>query len=104
MLRLRQPVRGAEPFDRRTTRGSPPSLSKSRCFNRRVSLGSSLLYFSFTAFAAAVLFSASTLSVHAQSELVERQVTAAPGHDVRVGVYINLKSDCSTGPLPTIRL
>ena len=57
-----------------------------------------------TAFAAAVLFSASTLSAHAQSELVERQVTAAPGHDVRVGVYINIKSDCSIGPLPTIRL
>ena len=57
-----------------------------------------------TAFAAAVLFSASTLFAHAQSELVERQLTAAPGHDVRVGVYINIKSDCTTGPLPAIRL
>jgi hypothetical protein len=57
-----------------------------------------------TAFAAAALFSACTFSAHAQSELFERQVTAAPGHDVRVGIYVDIKSDCTTGPLPAIRL
>ena len=57
-----------------------------------------------TTFAAAALFSACTFSAHAQSELFERQVTAAPGHDVRVGIYVDIKSDCTTGPLPAIRL
>jgi hypothetical protein len=57
-----------------------------------------------TAFAAAVPFSVLTRSAHAQSELVERQVTATPGHDVRVGIYVDIKSDCTAGPLPAIQL
>ena len=36
--------------------------------------------------------------------MIERAVSAAPGHDVRVGVYTDIRSDCTTGPLPAIRL
>jgi hypothetical protein len=57
-----------------------------------------------TTFAAAVLLGVLTLSAHAQSELVERQVTATPGHDVRVGIYVDINSDCTAGPLPAIQL
>lgn len=39
---------------------------------------------------------------HGQS--VVRQARGEPGKDIRVGVYINVKPDCSSGPLPTIRL
>ncbi len=35
---------------------------------------------------------------------VERSVTAAPNKDTRIGVYLNVLPDCTSGPLPTIRL
>ena len=40
----------------------------------------------------------------AQGDVAERQVKVAPGHDERVGVYTNIKPDCTGGPLPAIRL
>jgi hypothetical protein len=39
-----------------------------------------------------------------QGDVAERQVKVAPGRDERVGVYTNIKSDCTGGPLPAIRL
>ena len=33
-----------------------------------------------------------------------RAARGEPGKDIRVGVFINVKQDCSSGPLPTIRL
>ncbi len=47
---------------------------------------------------------ASALAAGAQTELLERNFNAAPGHDVRVGIYTDVRADCSLGPLPTIRL
>jgi len=44
------------------------------------------------------------LGSRAQGELVERQVKASPGKDVRVGVFLNIRQDCTSGPLPAIRL
>ena len=38
---------------------------------------------------------------HAQSV---REVKAASGKDVRVTVYVNIRPDCTSGPLPAIRL
>ena len=35
---------------------------------------------------------------------VERKTTGRPATDIRVGVFINVKNDCTSGPLPTIRL
>lgn len=52
----------------------------------------------------ALLLCASAQSVRAQSNLIERAIKAAPGHDVRVGIYTDIKPDCTSGPLPAIRL
>jgi len=46
----------------------------------------------------------STLGARAQADLVKRDVTAAPGRDVRVGIYTNIRPDCTSGPLPAIKL
>jgi hypothetical protein len=40
----------------------------------------------------------------AQAPTVERSVKAQADKDVRVGVYVNVQPDCTSGPLPTIRL
>lgn len=40
----------------------------------------------------------------AQSQTVERSVKAVPNKDTRIGVYLNVQPDCTSGPLPTIRL
>jgi uncharacterized membrane protein len=39
-----------------------------------------------------------------QTETVEQSAKAQAGKDVRIGVYLNVKPDCTSGPLPTIRL
>jgi len=40
----------------------------------------------------------------AQDQPVERHFKGAVGKDIRVGIYLNVKPDCTSGPLPTIRL
>ncbi|HXX04826.1 MAG TPA: hypothetical protein VEJ37_10870 [Xanthobacteraceae bacterium] len=40
----------------------------------------------------------------AQTDNAVRDIKAAPGKDTRVGVYTNIAADCTTGPLPSIRL
>jgi len=40
----------------------------------------------------------------AHGETVERTMRGPTDKDIRVGVYINVLPDCSSGPLPTIRL
>jgi len=35
---------------------------------------------------------------------VERMVKSAPNKDTRIGLYLNVLPDCTSGPLPTIRL
>jgi hypothetical protein len=54
--------------------------------------------------AVAALLCLSALAAHAQGRVVEREVKAAPGHDARVGIYTDIKPDCTSGPLPAIRL
>jgi len=39
-----------------------------------------------------------------QAGAVTRAAKGEAGKDIRVGVFINVKPDCSSGPLPTIRL
>jgi hypothetical protein len=34
----------------------------------------------------------------------EKSARAQSGKDVRIGVYINIRPDCTSGPLPTIKL
>jgi hypothetical protein len=43
-------------------------------------------------------------SAEGQSQVVERSVKSFPNKDTRIGVYINVRPDCTSGPLPTIRL
>jgi hypothetical protein len=53
---------------------------------------------------AALFFFASMQLACAQSPLVERTVKAAAGQNVRVGIYTSIRPDCTSGPLPAIRL
>lgn len=53
---------------------------------------------------AALYFFATMQLACAQSPLVERTVKAAPGQNVRVGIYTSIRPDCTSGPLPAIRL
>ena len=39
-----------------------------------------------------------------QSRIVERTVKSVPNRDTQIGVYLNVLPDCTSGPLPTIRL
>jgi hypothetical protein len=59
----------------------------------------------FLAFALAVLMDG-TGAVWAQTgiQMVERSVKTVPNKDTQIGVYLNVLPDCSSGPLPTIRL
>jgi hypothetical protein len=35
---------------------------------------------------------------------VERSVKALPNKDTQIGLYLNVRQDCTSGPLPTLRL
>ena len=45
-----------------------------------------------------------TSTGHAQTTSLDREVKAAPGREVRVGIYTSMRPDCTAGPLPVIRL
>jgi len=55
-------------------------------------------------FAAVAFLVATALTAAAEGDVVERLVKAAPGRDVRVGIYTSIRPDCTSGPLPAIRL
>ncbi len=52
--------------------------------------------------ALAVLTSAT--SGFAQDQIVHRSAKGQTGKDIRIGVYLNVQPDCSSGTLPSIRL
>lgn len=54
--------------------------------------------------AAVAVLCVSLLGARAQGNVVEREVKAPPGREVRVGVYADIKPDCTSGPLPAIKL
>lgn len=57
------------------------------------------------AFAVAVVAGwADGATAQAPIQTVERSVKALPNKDTQIGIYLNVLSDCSSGPLPTIRL
>ena len=43
-------------------------------------------------------------SALAQDRTVERRAKGSSGANIQIGMYINVKPDCTSGPLPTIRL
>jgi hypothetical protein len=52
------------------------------------------------------LFVGSIVTAAAQAPMertVERSI-AVPNKDTQIGVYLNVLADCTSGPLPTIRL
>ena len=55
-------------------------------------------------FALGVLGCLSVVAAQAQGNIAEREFKAAPGKDLRVGVYTEIRPDCTSGPLPAIRL
>jgi hypothetical protein len=56
------------------------------------------------ALAAAMFLCAGALMAYAQDDVIERQLKAASGRDVRAGVFTDIRPDCTSGPLPAIRL
>jgi hypothetical protein len=50
------------------------------------------------------LFCACASNVYGQSNSIDREIRATPERDVRVGIYTSMRSDCTAGPLPAIRL
>src|SRR6266508_2779004 len=42
--------------------------------------------------------------VLAEIQAVSRTANGQPNTDIRVGVYVNVKPDCTSGPLPSIQL
>jgi hypothetical protein len=50
------------------------------------------------------LLCACASTVYGQSDSIDREIKAMPGHEVRVGVYTSMRSDCTAGPLPAVRL
>jgi hypothetical protein len=57
----------------------------------------------FLAFALAALGSGAVWA-QAGVQVVERSVKTVPNKDTQIGVYLNVLPDCTSGPLPTIRL
>ena len=43
-------------------------------------------------------------SAPAQAQSVNRTASGQPNTDIRVGVYVNVRPDCTSGPLPSIQL
>ena len=58
----------------------------------------------FALWLAGVIVASTSTLVSAQDQVIERTVKAPSNKEIRVGVYVNLKPDCTSGPLPTIRL
>jgi hypothetical protein len=52
----------------------------------------------------AALAIAATSTAFAESRTSEKRARTESGKDVRIGVYINVRPDCTSGPLPSIRL
>jgi hypothetical protein len=58
----------------------------------------------FSAIALVLAGITTSASAQEQSRVVERSVKSVPNKDTQIGVYINVQPDCTSGPLPTIRL
>jgi len=52
----------------------------------------------------ALVLACVSFAARAQGDVVERQLKAAAGRDVRVAIYTDIRPDCTAGPLPAIRL
>jgi hypothetical protein len=55
-------------------------------------------------FAATTLIAVCITSASAQVQNVNRRASGKPNTDIRVGVYVHVRPDCTPGPLPSIQL
>ena len=69
-----------------------------------ISHHSALIVMNGRSLLAAVAMLCAIASAARAQDTTERQLKAAPGHDVRVAIFTNVRSDCTSGPLPAIRL
>ena len=53
---------------------------------------------------ALVVLGPGALYAQTDVQMVERSVKTSPNKDTQIGVYLNVLPDCTSGPLPTIRL
>jgi hypothetical protein len=53
---------------------------------------------------AAILLLTATSYIASGAETVEGAAQGETGKDIRIGVFVNIQPDCTSGPLPTIRL
>ena len=53
---------------------------------------------------AALVGGADAIWAQTGPQVVERSIKAVPNKDTQIGVYLNVLPDCTSGPLPTIRL
>jgi hypothetical protein len=56
------------------------------------------------AIAAAIVWCLPAVVAQAQGNVLERELKGAPGRDLRVGIYTDIRQDCTSGPLPAIKL
>jgi hypothetical protein len=56
------------------------------------------------AFITAFLICTTANFPHAQAGAVKRNIKALPDRDIRAGIYTSIRPDCTSGPLPSIRL
>jgi hypothetical protein len=52
----------------------------------------------------AILLLAATSCIAARAERIESTAEGETNKDIRIGLYLNIQPDCTSGPLPTIRL
>jgi hypothetical protein len=52
----------------------------------------------------AILLLVATCYIAARAETVEHSAQGETNKDIRIGVFVNIQPDCTSGPLPTIRL
>ena len=53
---------------------------------------------------AGFVLAAAVCAAHAQGNVVVREVKTTPGAETNVGMYADIRDDCTSGPLPGIRL
>jgi len=51
-----------------------------------------------------VILLGTTIIASAQQPTVQRSAKGPPDKDIRIGVYINVRPDCTSGDLPSVKL
>ena len=70
--------------------------------SRRISRG--IFRYSVSSLSGLILAAGASSAALAQVQTVERAAKGLPAKDIRVGVYLNVQPDCTSGTLPAIRL